>query len=305
MSQGCSPPDPVLAYVAGLIDGEGHIGITKSHGKYFSVEVTVGMAVKALPLLRQLEQQFGGSIHKSRNATEQWSEAWKWRIGGASARRFLEQIEPYLFLKRPQAKIAMALPTGRPWTAEKEREAAQLKDEMRKANMKGPSAPDADAALYEMSPDIFGTWQKFSGKFPRWGMWADGVFSELPTPERRTVATDSGSWPTPMSVPESKASHGQLSGRFREAMAQEIARRQWPTPTAHNAKECAAPSEFNRNTPTLAAQASGGPQTQPMTLNPVWVEWLMGWPAEWTALKPLATARFQPWWRSHGGRSHE
>ena len=27
-------------------------------------------------------------------------------------------------------------------------------------------------------------------------------------------------------------------------------------------------------------------------LNPTWVEWLMGWPLEWTDLKPLETDRF-------------
>ena len=54
----------------------------------------------------------------------------------------------------------------------------------------------------------------------------------------------------------------------------------WPTPTAHNAKETNAPSEANRNTPTLTAQAGG-------KLNPTWVEWLMGWPLGWTDLKPL------------------
>jgi len=29
-------------------------------------------------------------------------------------------------------------------------------------------------------------------------------------------------------------------------------------------------------------------------LNPMWVEWLMGWPLGWTDLKPLATDKFQP-----------
>ena len=45
----------------------------------------------------------------------------------------------------------------------------------------------------------------------------------------------------------------------------------WQTPTAHNAKECNAKSESERNTPTLAAQAGG-------KLNPDWVSWLMGFP---------------------------
>jgi hypothetical protein len=58
-----------------------------------------------------------------------------------------------------------------------------------------------------------------------------------------------------------------------------------PTPTAHNAKECNSPSEQNRNTPTLATHAGG-------KLNPMWVEWLMGWPLGHTDLKPLETDKF-------------
>ena len=36
------------------------------------------------------------------------------------------------------------------------------------------------------------------------------------------------------------------------------------------------------------------------TLNPTWVEWLMGWPLEWTDLKPLAMDKFLLWLDSHG-----
>ena len=35
-------------------------------------------------------------------------------------------------------------------------------------------------------------------------------------------------------------------------------------------------------------------------LNPAWVEWLMGWPLEWTDLKPLGTDRFRMWPHSPG-----
>jgi hypothetical protein len=36
------------------------------------------------------------------------------------------------------------------------------------------------------------------------------------------------------------------------------------------------------------------------TLNPTWVEWLMGWPLGWTDLKPLGTGKFQAWRNLHG-----
>jgi hypothetical protein len=88
---------------------------------------------------------------------------------------------------------------------------------------------------------------------PRWGMTVSGVLFQHPTSERPINGTGSGFW---------------------------------PTPTAHNAKETNAPSEANRNEPTLASRVGGH-------LNPMWVEWLMGWPLGWTDLKPLAMDRFQ------------
>ena len=62
---------------------------------------------------------------------------------------------------------------------------------------------------------------------------------------------------------------------------QAVRDKMFPTPTCHNSKEGAYPAEYNRKTPTLATHAGG-------KLNPTWVEWLMGWPLEWTDLKPLA-----------------
>jgi hypothetical protein len=65
----------------------------------------------------------------------------------------------------------------------------------------------------------------------------------------------------------------------------------WPTPTAHNSKEGAFPSEYNRNTPTLtsvATQKDNKPASSG-SLNPDWVEWLMGVPTKWTDLGSWGT----------------
>jgi hypothetical protein len=98
---------------------------------------------------------------------------------------------------------------------------------------------------------------------PRWGMMRDGALSERLTLGLRTCERESGLW---------------------------------PTPTAHNAKEFNSPTECQRNAPTLASLVGG-------VLNPMWVEWLMGWPIGWTDLGPLGTDRFQQWLHSHGGCS--
>ena len=55
----------------------------------------------------------------------------------------------------------------------------------------------------------------------------------------------------------------------------------WPTPTVNDSKNNAGPSQFKRKGTNLnVAVAKRG--TQGGSLNPTWVEWLMGYPAEYT-----------------------
>ena len=93
-----------------------------------------------------------------------------------------------------------------------------------------------------------------------------------------TGETDVLLWPTPTRF---DATCGDLKGKeytgTKHAMKLIQAAKMFPTPTAHNAKEGNYPSEAQRNTPTLAAEAGG-------KLNPQWVEWLMGFPDGWTDL---------------------
>jgi hypothetical protein len=68
---------------------------------------------------------------------------------------------------------------------------------------------------------------------------------------------------------------------------------EYPTPTAHNAKEGAYPSEYLRNTPSLASIVGG-------KIHPQFVEWMMGWPIGHTDLKPLETDKCQFAQQQHG-----
>ena len=78
----------------------------------------------------------------------------------------------------------------------------------------------------------------------------------------------------------------------------------WPTPrasdykgaTSPNAMSKAAKRGFNPNLPeaTAATTTNGG------QLNPTFCEWLMGWPLEWTELKPLETDKSHCAPQQHG-----
>jgi len=174
---------------------------------------------------------------------------------------------------------------------------------------------------------------------PKWGMTRSGALFQHPTAERPISETGFGLWPTPRSCSAMASTitpeNSWAENRFPN-LETIVGRNTWPTPTAHNAKEGGYPAEFLRKTPTLAAtvqmrkfptpQASdnrdrgnlgsgaiqrrkekgkqiGLSQSVSDTsgaLNPLWVEWLMGWPLGWTDLNPLETARFQSWLQQHG-----
>ena len=74
-----------------------------------------------------------------------------------------------------------------------------------------------------------------------------------------------------------------------------------PTPIAHNSKEMGCPSDQRRKTPGLGTMAACGQLGTPGPLNPVWVEWLMGWPLGWTDCDASETARFRSWLRRLSG----
>ena len=97
-------------------------------------------------------------------------------------------------------------------------------------------------------------------------------------------------WPTPHGFSPDGRSNGPSGNELGRAVNLSL---RLPTPTAHNAKETASPGDYARNTPTLATHAGG-------SLNPTWVEWLMGWPLGWTDLRPSATVRFRSARRRRG-----
>jgi len=153
---------------------------------------------------------------------------------------------------------------------------------------------------------------------PQWGMTVGGELYLLPTLVQTTREEESGLWRTP------DTGAGGTSGLLKEGKThrkngQSIQIRLvdqvnnphlWPTPTVcgnYNRKGLSKTSgdglatavtkfqtpvarmwkdngqslsELSRNSDTLATQAGG-------SLNPTWVEWLMGWPLGWTDLKPL------------------
>ena len=111
--------------------------------------------------------------------------------------------------------------------------------------------------------------------WPRSGLMRNGLCYPLLPSALRTVESGSSSWPTP-TAHNAKETGAPSEFRRKHHLTAEANRRMWATPTVngnYNRKGASATSGDG-----LATQVGGGP------LNPTWVEWLMGFPAGWTDL---------------------
>lgn len=162
----------------------------------------------------------------------------------------------------------------------------------------------------------------FSETWPRSGMMRNGIAYQLQPLVRLTDETASGSWPTPRSCSSMAATlTPKLAAHKYPNLETVVARTLWPTPTAsmggpNNQSQSVRAGKHGINlagavrmVPTPTAQdwkdgrkpydrkkngtktqdtlgrllASSG-ETANGTLNPTWVEWLMGFPLGWTDL---------------------
>jgi hypothetical protein len=108
--------EKVLAYFAGLFDGEGCINVTEVKPRpgrcspTFQTLAQVSMTDRRS--LDLLMDSFGGSI---RLASKKGARPiWIWRVYHKTAKQFLEAILPYLVVKKLQAELLIELENGVP-----------------------------------------------------------------------------------------------------------------------------------------------------------------------------------------------
>ena len=98
-----------LAYIAGIVDGEGYIGISADHRKRnpdrpcWRLRVTVTNTNEWL--VQYLKFAVGGGIIRLKN--DRPRPCYQWELTHSKASEFLQLILPYLRLKRPQAELAI------------------------------------------------------------------------------------------------------------------------------------------------------------------------------------------------------
>ncbi len=99
------------SYLAGIIDGEGNIGLSKKNIKRetFSVGCEVCITNCNHDLMKWLVRNFGGQYYmrKARDV-QKHADSYIWRVTGRKNREtILLGILPYLIIKKNQAQIAL------------------------------------------------------------------------------------------------------------------------------------------------------------------------------------------------------
>lgn len=145
--------------------------------------------------------------------------------------------------------------------------------------------------------------------FPKSGIMQGGVLWELTMWEHRTSERECGFWRTPdtgvgKEISESKArdyanktprpSGHQIQIRLCDQVKYPIL---WPTPKCQDSRAALT----DRHKSNLGEVVHGGIETLPTKtarLNPNWVEWLMGWPINYTNLNRQKNNEIKFWKKS-------
>jgi len=107
----------VLAYVAGVVDSDGHIGIDRSATmpqRRTSVRYEAAVVVTNVdrPLMDWLQEEFGGSLRQRKQMLPHHKPTYSWKLSEQQAAGFCEQILPYLRVKKRQAELLIELKAG-------------------------------------------------------------------------------------------------------------------------------------------------------------------------------------------------
>ena len=186
-----------------------------------------------------------------------------------------EPLQPTLWPETELASMSSAAASHARTSAAQEREQA-LKASVPASGRNTPDLLanyDLDSSSWRTSQRSFlEGWTVFSETWPRSGLMRSGIAFRLPPLAPLTDGIASGLWPTPHGFSQDGRSNGPSGNELGRAVNQSL----WPTPGGTR------PHDTDQVSGRLANEIGG-------SLNPTWVEWLMGFPSGWTVLELSAT----------------
>jgi hypothetical protein len=147
---------------------------------------------------------------------------------------------------------------------------------------------DPDSCLWRTAQcSLLGGLEEFSETWPQWGLMRDGECWEQRMLEQTIRGTGFGLSPDNVSAFHTPNTTG-LDGGSNSRKALRARMEMLPTPKVQDSRHAKmrhldeSDDHWKSNLgEVVSAQVNGG------SLNPTWVEWLMGWPLGWTDLRPL------------------
>jgi hypothetical protein len=105
-------------------------------------------------------------------------------------------------------------------------------------------------------------------------------------------------WQTPVADDAVERKAGKWNSRGEPKLSAQV--KLWPTPTAVTNTGGAALCKWGGSGARAKLRTMVSDTELNGALNPMWVEWLMGWPLGWTDLQPLETGKCREWWHWRG-----
>lgn len=152
-AQAREPDRELLAYAAGLFDGEGYVTIarTLTGGPTPRYSLVAGITMTDPQSIQYLTGHFGSHLSRYERTRVGWSAFYVWNLRGHQALPFLEAIRPYLLVKGQQAAVGIRFCKGyytpkdlrpnTPVTVERVAFAEECKRELGRLNAPGELSP--------------------------------------------------------------------------------------------------------------------------------------------------------------------
>lgn len=102
-----------LAYMAGIIDGEGSICVysffasphQRNGKRYLRHSTMLSVSNTSTALMDWIVERFGSKMRTVKRTRQDWKQAYHWQVGYARAAEILQAVLPYLVIKRRQAEL--------------------------------------------------------------------------------------------------------------------------------------------------------------------------------------------------------
>jgi hypothetical protein len=103
-----NPQQAVLAYMAGIVDGEGTITVRCSSSYIFQAELLVSSTSQVL--IGWIDEHFEGGLSRTVSTNvvgrpRNWKPCMRWQLNGQKALPLVKDMFPYLVIKKHHAEL--------------------------------------------------------------------------------------------------------------------------------------------------------------------------------------------------------